>query len=416
MKILMIGNGGREHALIWKMAKSPLVTKIYAAPGNGGTAQIAENVDIPVDDLEGLLGFAREKQIDMTVVGPELPLVLGITDLFESNGFRVFGPNKACAQLEGSKAFAKEFMFRHNIPTAKYEEYTSVDEAKKNVSKFGYPTVIKADGLAAGKGVLIPQNEQEAFQALDELMVNSKFGIAGDKIIIEEFLQGIEASVLCFVDGDTILPMESAQDYKKVFDGDQGPNTGGMGTYSPSLLFDEAMDKKVDEEVLQPFLEGLKKDGLDFKGIIFIGLMIDGGELKVLEFNVRFGDPETQSVMLRLESDLVEVFDKIIDRKLNEVELKWSDDRAVCIIMASGGYPDSYEKGKAIEGLEDDVLVFHSGTLLKNDVYLSNGGRVLGIMGKGETLDAARKMAYDNAKKISFEKSFYRNDIGLLIK
>ena len=415
MKILIIGSGGREHAISWKLSQSPKVEKIYAAPGNIGMKNIAELVDINAEDIHGLLNFAKNEKIDLTVVGPENPLVLGISDLFEENGLKIFGPNKSCARLEGSKAFAKDFMIRHEINTAKYKEFTSADKAVSEIDSFGYPVVIKADGLAAGKGVIIAANKEEAVRTLEELMVNKKFGEAGNKVVIEEFLTGIEASILCFVDENTILPMESAQDYKKALDGDLGLNTGGMGTYSPSLLFDETMMDKVKKEVLVPFHNGLKKDNMKFRGIIFIGLMIEGEDIKVLEFNVRFGDPETQSILLRMESDLCDVFEKTVEGRLNEVDLKWKEDKTVCVVMASGGYPESYEKNKEITGITDDMIVFHSGTKEFEGKIVTNGGRVLGVMGFGKTLENARSMAYGNVNKISFEKAHFRKDIGTIV-
>lgn len=414
MKVLVIGSGGREHTLVWKLSQSPKVDKIYCAPGNAGIGNMAELVNIKAEDIEVLLGFALKKGIDLTVVGPEGPLVDGIVDRFQEEGLKVLGPNKACAQLEGSKAFAKDFMIRHNIPTAKYKEYTNADEAIKDVGIYGFPMVIKADGLAAGKGVIIAQDETEALEALNMIMKDKKFGDAGAKVVIEEFLDGIEASILCFVDGETIVPMVSAQDYKKAFDGDQGPNTGGMGTYSPSAIYNDAMREKVQNTILEPFIQGLKVDGLDFKGIVFIGLMIKDEDLKVLEFNTRFGDPETQVILSRLETDLVEIIESILEERLKSQKIKWSDKRAVCVILASEGYPGKYEKGKIIEGLENigDAVVFHAGTKLKDGKVVTNGGRVLGVVATADTIDMARNIAYKNIDKINFEGKQYRTDIG----
>ncbi|MCT4604712.1 MAG: phosphoribosylamine--glycine ligase [Marinisporobacter sp.] len=419
MNILVVGSGGREHTLVWKLNKSPRVNKIYCAPGNAGTQSIAENVDIKVDNLEGLCAFAKEKRIDLTVVGPEVPLVLGIVDHFEEENLKVFGPNKKCAQLEGSKAFTKDFLLRHNIPTGAYKEFVSFEEAKKAVGIYGYPMVIKADGLAAGKGVVIAENENEALKAMDEMMKDKKFGEAGEKIIIEEYLKGIETSILCFVDGESIVPMVSAQDYKKIFDEDEGPNTGGMGTYSPSLIDDEKLREEVKEKILLPTIEGFKKDELNFKGILFVGLMITNEGAKVLEFNVRFGDPETQTVLSRLKADLVDIMESVLEGRLKEQEIKWSDQKAVCVVVASGGYPESYEKGKEIHGLEDierDAFVFHAGTTIVDGKVLTNGGRVLGVTALGDTIEEARKKAYANASRISFENMYYRKDIGKFIK
>lgn len=419
MKVLVVGGGGREHTIIWKLSQSKKVGKIYCAPGNAGIAQLAECVDIDAENIEKLCSFAKENNIDLTIVGPEVPLCLGITDVFEKAGLRVFGPNKKCAQLEGSKAFTKEFLERHQIPTAGYKEFTSLEEAKKAVGIYGYPMVIKADGLAAGKGVVIAEDEAAALSALEEMMGDKVFGSAGDKVVIEEFLTGIETSMLCFVDAISIVPMVSAQDYKKIFDGDNGPNTGGMGTYSPSLIYDDKLDKEIKGNILKPIMEGFKKDGLDFKGILFIGLMITDKGAKVLEFNTRFGDPEAQTVLTRLETDLVDIIESILKGNLSEQEIKWSDRRTVCVVMASGGYPGNYEKGKVITGLEDvdqDVTVFHAGTKLKDGKVVTSGGRVLGVTAWGSTTEEARKKAFDNVQKIHFEGAYYRKDIGKLVQ
>lgn len=340
---------------------------------------------------------------------------MGIVDEFEKEGLRVFGPNKKCAQLEGSKAFSKEFMIKHNIPTAKYKEYTNLEEAISEIDSFGYPVVIKADGLAAGKGVVIPENREDAIATLKEMMSDKKFGAAGDKIVIEEFLKGIETSILAFVDNDTIVPMASAKDHKKVNNYEQGPNTGGMGTFSPSEIYTEELANKVKETVLEKTLEGFKKDGLNFKGILFVGLMITEDGEKVLEYNVRFGDPETQSVLFRLETDLHEIMEAILDNKLKDIEINYSDDEAVCVMLTSGGYPDSYEKGKIITGLEnldDDIVVFHSGTKMFDGNLVTNGGRVIGITAKSTRVKDAAEKVYENIKKINFEGMHYRTDIG----
>lgn len=414
MKVLVVGSGGREHTLVWKLSQSPKVDKIYCAPGNAGIGSLAELVNIKAEDIEILLGFALEKNIDLTVVGPEVPLVDGIVDRFEREGLKVFGPNKACSQLEGSKAFAKDFMLRHNIPTAKYKEYTNADEAIKDIGIYGFPMVIKADGLAAGKGVIIAEDKNQALEALNMIMKDKKFGDAGSKVVIEEFLDGIEASILCFVDGETIVPMVSAQDYKKAFDGDKGPNTGGMGTYSPSVIYNDDIKEKVQNKILNPFIEGLKADGLDYKGIVFIGLMIKNGQPKVLEFNTRFGDPETQVVLSRLETDLVEIIESILEGRLRKQKIIWSDKKAVCVILASGGYPEKYEKGKIIEGLESiqDAVVFHAGTKSNDNKVVTNGGRVLGVVATADTINDARDIVYKNVDKIKFEGNQYRTDIG----
>lgn len=419
MKVLVVGGGGREHTIVWKLTQSPKVNKIYCAPGNAGIASIAECVDISAEDVKALCTFAKDNQIDLTIVGPEIPLTEGITDVFEKNGLKVFGPNKKCAQLEGSKAFTKEFLLRHQIPTAGYKEFTDLKAAKKAAGLYGYPMVIKADGLAAGKGVVIAEDEAIALKTLEEMMSNKVFGQAGDKVVVEEFLTGIETSILCFVDGKTIVPMVSAQDYKKIFENDEGPNTGGMGTYSPSLIYDETLEEKINKQILEPIINGFKKDDLDFKGILFIGLMIQDGEPKVLEFNVRFGDPETQTVLTRLETDLVEIIDSILEEKLDAQKITWSDKKTVCVVMASGGYPGSYEKGEHILGIDDvdaDAYVFHAGTKMKDGEIVTNGGRVLGVTAWGDTTEEARQKAYENVSKISFEGAYYRKDIGKLIK
>ncbi len=415
MKLLVIGSGGREHAILWKMKQSPKVTELFVAPGNAGMENLATIVPLQVNEGEALVTFAKEKNIDLTIVGPEAPLVDGIVDLFHEEGLKVIGPHGEAAQLEGSKAFAKDFMMRHKIPTAAYKEFTDVETALAEVDSFGFPTVIKADGLAAGKGVIIAETKDQAVKALKEMMVEKKFDGAGSKIVLEEFLTGVEASVLCFVDEQTIVPMESAQDYKRAFNGDLGLNTGGMGTYSPSLLFNDEIETIVHDEILKPFLNGLKADGLSYKGIIFIGIMIKNTDVKVIEFNVRFGDPETQSIMARLETDLVDIFDAMAENKLETVDMQWSDKHAVCVMMASGGYPESYEKGKAISGITEDMLVFHSGTKAVDGELQTNGGRVLGVMGIADSLELARTKAYANVSKIQFERAHFRTDIGTII-
>ena len=415
MKILIVGSGGREHAIAWKLSQSPRVDKIYCAPGNAGISSLAECVPVKAEDIEGIRDFAKANSIDMAVIGPEVPLSMGITDLLQAEGIRVFGPDKNCSQLEGSKAFTKAFLTRHNIPTAGYREYTDIDALKADIGIFGFPMVIKADGLAAGKGVVIAEDAAAAEKAINEMMGEKVFGDAGNLVVVEEYLTGIEASMLCFVDGNVIVPMESAQDYKRIFDGDKGPNTGGMGTYSPSLIFNAELEKQIRDQILDPTINGFKEDGLDFHGVLFIGLMISDDGPKVIEFNNRFGDPETQSVLMRLESDLSEIFDACIDGTLDSLDIKWSDRRAVCVVLASGGYPGSYEKGKVISGLDsvdEDVVVFHAGTAFKDGQVVTNGGRVLGITAVGATNDEARAKAFANVEKISFEGAYFRRDIG----
>lgn len=414
MKILVVGGGGREHAICWKLSNEKNVEKIYCAPGNPGIAEVAECVNIGDSDIDKLAKFAKENEIDMTVVGPEVPLVMGITDVFESQGLKVFGPNKKCARLEGSKAFSKDFMTRHNLPTAKYKEYTNIDKAIDDIDEFGYPVVIKADGLAAGKGVIISKNREDAIKTLKEMMNDKKFGTAGEKIVIEEFLSGIETSILAFVDNETIIPMVSAKDHKKVNDGETGLNTGGMGTFSPSEIYTYELSKEIKENILDKTLKGFQEDNLDFKGILFVGLMITKDGPKILEYNVRFGDPETQSVLFRLETDLSEIISAVINNKLKDIDIKYSDDSAICVMLTSGGYPESYEKGKLITGLDNldkDIVVFHSGTKLLDNKLVTNGGRVISITAKGKTVKEAGKKVYENIKKINFEGMHYRTDI-----
>lgn len=429
MKILVVGGGGREHAIAWKLAQSPKVSKLYCAPGNAGIAEIAQCVNIKAEDVDGICRFAKDNKIDLAVIGPEVPLSLGIVDLLTENGIKAFGPNRKCAQLESSKSFTKAFLTRHGIPTAGYKEFTDIEHLKASTGIFGYPMVIKADGLAAGKGVVIADDEASAISAIDQIMGDKIFGIAGDKTVVEEHLTGIEASVLCFVDGKTIVPMESAQDYKRIFDEDKGPNTGGMGTYSPSLIFNEVLETQIRERILEPTIKGFQKDGLDYKGVLFIGLMITDEGPKVIEFNNRFGDPETQSVLPRMKTDLVDIINAVLEEKLDEQVIEWSDQKAVCVIMASAGYPGEYSKGKVISGLDDldkDVIVFHSGTKyvskegvdlakkLEDSLIVTNGGRVLGITVLGQTHEEAREKAYKNIERISFEGAQYRKDIGIL--
>ena len=419
MKVLIIGGGGREHAIAWKLNNEKDIDKIYCAPGNAGISEIAECIDINDCDISRLINFAKENLIDLTIVGPEVPLVMGIVDEFNKNGLKVFGPNKKCSQLEGSKAFCKDFMVRHNIPTAKYKEYTDVEKAIKEIDEFGYPVVIKADGLAAGKGVVIPENREDAIKVLTDMMSEKKFGDAGSKVVVEEFLEGIETSILAFVDNNTIVPMESAKDHKKVYNFEKGPNTGGMGTFSPSEIYDEKLSEIIDIEVLAKTLDGFRKDNLDYKGIVFIGLMITKNGPKVLEYNVRFGDPETQSVLFRLDTDLNIIMRSILENKLNEINIEYKKEHAVCVMLTSGGYPDNYEKGKVITGLDKldkDIVVFHSGTRLQDGNLVTNGGRVIGITSSGDSVEEAAKKVYENIKKINFDKMHYRTDIGLKLE
>lgn len=414
MKILVVGGGGREHAICWKLSNESNVEKIYCAPGNAGISNMAECVNIGDSNIEALLQFAKENKIDLTIVGPEVPLVAGIVDEFEKENLKVFGPNKKCSQLEGSKAFSKDFMIRHNLPTAKYKEYTDLNKAIAEIDEFGYPVVIKADGLAAGKGVVIPENREDAISTLKEMMADHKFGHAADKIVIEEFLTGVETSILAFVDNNSIVPMVSAKDHKKVFEGETGLNTGGMGTFSPSEIYTDELAQEIQEKILDKTLEGFKKDNLDYKGILFVGLMITEEGPKVLEYNVRFGDPETQSVLFRLNTDLNKIMTAIIDNNLKNIEISYSKEQAICVMLTSGGYPEAYEKGKVITGLENldsDIVVFHSGTKFDKENIVTNGGRVIGITAKGSSLKEASDKVYENIKKINFEGMHYRKDI-----
>ena len=421
MNVLIVGGGGREHAITYVLSKSHKVKKVFCAPGNAGIAKLAQCIDVGAEDIEGVKNAAVENDIDLAVIGPEVPLAMGVVDVLEEAGIKTFGPNKKCARLEASKGFTKAFLERHGIPTAKYKEFTDKEELLGSVGVFGFPMVIKADGLAAGKGVVIAETESEAKAAIERMMGEKVFGAAGEKVVVEEFLTGTEASALCFVDENTIVPMESARDYKRIYDGDLGPNTGGMGTYSPSPLFDESLKKRVMDEILAPTLKGFQADGLDFKGVLFVGLMITESGPKVIEFNNRFGDPETQSVLPRLETDLADILLAVTENRLSEVEMKWSDKKTVCVVLASGGYPGDYKKGCAIKGLGDvdeDVLVFHAGTKTEaggpgEALTVTSGGRVLGVTALADTHGSARKKAYENAAKISFEGMQYRRDIGL---
>lgn len=417
MKVLVVGGGGREHALVWKLSQSPMVTKLYCAPGNPGIAQLADCVDIQAEDISGICAFVQKTGIELTVIGPEVPLAMGIVDALQDQGSRVFGPNRRCAQLEASKSFTKDFLKRHGIPTAVYAEFNDQSSLEDAIGIFGFPMVIKADGLAAGKGVVIAADETEARKAIREIMGERVFGAAGDRVVVEEFLIGTEASMLCFVDEQTMIPMESAQDYKRIMDGDLGPNTGGMGTYSPSPLFDAALQARIKKEILDPILSGFQMDGLDFKGVLFIGLMLTAGGPKVIEFNNRFGDPETQSVLPRLKTDLLEILEAVIDNRLADMKILWNPSKAVCVVLASGGYPGEYQKGHDITGLDlvdRGAMVFHAGTSLKHDKLVTEGGRVLGVTALGSTLEEARENAYRNVARIQFEGMQYRKEIGAL--
>lgn len=419
MKVLVVGSGGREHTISWKLAQSEMVDKVYCAPGNAGIALDVECVDIGVTELDKLVKFAKENEIGLTVVGPEVPLCEGVVDLFIEQGLKVFGPGKSGAELEGSKSFAKDFMNKYNIPTARSKVFTSeqpaIDYVNAEFDNGEKGIVIKADGLAAGKGVFVALNRDDAIAGIKECFSGS-FGESGYRVLIEECLFGEEASILALTDGKTIIPLASSQDHKRLLDGDCGPNTGGMGAYSPAPVVDEALMAKVDDEVLQRFLKGIQEEELYFRGIIYAGIMVTEKGIRVLEFNVRFGDPETQAVLYRLESDLADIMLKTAEGRLDEVELKWSDEMALCVVMASGGYPGSYEKGYEITGIEDaDALgakVFHAGTSLVDGKIVNTGGRVLGVTAKGSDIAKARENAYAAVEKINWTDVFYRKDIA----
>jgi phosphoribosylamine---glycine ligase len=417
MKILVIGSGGREHALVWKISQSPKVTKLFCAPGSAAIGELAECVAINPEQIEKLADFVEKEKIDLTVVGPELPLTLGITDLFESRGLRIFGPNKTAAQLEGSKAFAKEILQENNIPTATFGTFTDQVAAKQHIERHPAPYVIKADGLAAGKGVVISLTVNDALDVVDKILVKKVFGEAGEKVVIEEFLEGEEVSFMVLTDGQHILPLASSQDHKRVFDNDQGPNTGGMGAYSPAPAVTPAVQKRIFDEILNPLLTGLKRKGITYRGVIYVGLMITKTGPKVLEFNVRFGDPECQPIMMRLKSDLVPLLEATIDGKLNHVQPEWYEDPAVCVVLSARGYPGTYDKGYEIRGLDklrhwDRGFVFHAGTTKENGRWLTSGGRVLGVTASGSDIGNAVTNAYAAVTQISWDGMHYRKDIA----
>jgi phosphoribosylamine---glycine ligase len=416
MKILIIGGGGREHALAWKIAQSPKVTELFCAPGNPGTAQVATNLDISADDLDGLLQFALEQSIDLTVVGPEQPLVLGLADRFQEKGLKVFGPSAQAAQLEGSKAFSKDLMQKYNIPTAAYAAFDDPEEACAYLKGKG-PQVVKADGLAAGKGVFVCANEAEAVDAIGQIMNDKIFGESGNRIIIEERMEGQEVSLLAFTDGITVLPMEAAQDHKAVHDGDKGPNTGGMGAYSPAPIFTPELQQQVIDQIMVPAVNGMRADGIPYQGVLYAGLMITPSGPKTLEFNARFGDPETQPLMMRMQSDIVPIMEACADGTLESCSLAWKKEAAVCVVMASEGYPGSYEKGRPIRGLDQanalpGVTVFHAGTKQQGDDIITSGGRVLGVTALGGNVQMAIEKAYQAVGKIQWQGAQFRKDIG----
>lgn len=420
MKVLIVGGGGREHAIAWSVSQSPKVDKIYCAPGNAGIEGLAECVPISAMEMEALADFAEENQIDLTIVGMDDPLVAGIVDVFEERGLRIFGPRKNAAILEGSKAFAKDLMKKYKIPTACYETFDSPEAAMEYLETSKYPIVLKADGLALGKGVLICKTKEEAMEGVKTLMLDKQFGTAGDRIVIEEFLEGREVSVLCFCDGTHILPMTSAQDHKRAKDGDKGLNTGGMGTFSPSPFYTEEVKNFCEKYVYQPSMDAMKAEGRDFVGIMFLGLILTKNGPKVLEYNARFGDPEAQVVLPRMKNDMIDVVNACIDGKLEEIKLEFEENAAVCVILASDGYPEKYEKGKLIHGLEqfngkEGYYVFHAGTKKTQEGIVTNGGRVLGITAKGKDLHEARNNAYKAADWVKFENKYCRFDIGKAI-
>lgn len=419
MKVLVVGSGGREHALVWKIAQSTLVSKIYCAPGNGGISSIAECVPINAMDIDGVVKFSKENRIDLVMVAAENPLAAGMVDKLGENGIRAFGPSKEATIIEESKSFAKDLMKKYGVPTAEYEVF---DSSKKAIlyleEKNTYPIVVKADGLALGKGVIIAQSFDEAKDAVKSIMDEKAFGDAGNKVVIEEFLVGQEVTVLAFTDGKTVKPMVSSQDHKRAFDNDEGPNTGGMGTFSPSRIYTPEIEKICMEKIYMPTVEAMNKEGRKFKGVLYFGLMITKEGPKVVEYNARFGDPEAQVVLPRLQTDILEIFNAVIDERLDEIDIKWSNNGCVCVIMASGGYPKEYEKGFEIFGLDEaekdnNVVVFHAGTKVENDKYITAGGRVIGVTALEDNLDLAIKKAYEAVEKISFKNAHYRKDIGV---
>jgi len=417
MKVLVIGGGGREHALVWKITQSPKVSKIYCAPGNAGISQLAQRIDINADNIEGLVDFAQKEKIDLTVVGPELALSKGIVNEFNRKGLRIFGPSKKATEIESSKVFSKYLMKKYNIPTANYQVFQNSEKAFDYIKQQTFPLVIKADGLAAGKGVFIVKDLVQARDALDALMEEKKFGEAGRQVVIEEFLEGEEVSILAFCDGKTVVPMVSSQDHKKIFDNDRGPNTGGMGAYSPVPFCNHKSEEMVLQKILIPVIKGLQKEDREYKGVIYAGLVLTKEGPKVLEFNARFGDPETQAVLPRLETDLIEILLAVVEGNLSKVNIKWKDKAAVCVILASGGYPGKYQKGKVIYGFEKlenkkDIIVFHAGTKLQEGKIVTAGGRVLGVTAWDDTISKAKDKAYKGVEKIYFENMYYRKDIA----
>ncbi len=417
MKVLVVGGGGREHTIIWKLAQSAHRPELFAAPGNAGIAQLATCVDIKATDVEGIVRFAKDNQIDLTVVAPDDPLMLGMVDRLEAEGLKAFGPRANAAIIEGSKVFSKDLMKKYGIPTAAYEVFDNSEKAIDYLKTVGYPTVVKAEGLALGKGVIIAQNFDEAETAVRDIMCDKVFGNAGNRVVIEEFLTGQEVSVLAFTDGKTLKPMVSAQDHKRAYDNDEGLNTGGMGTFSPSRLYTKAIHDECMQNIFMPTMAAMNAEGRRFKGVLYFGLIMTHAGVKVIEYNARFGDPETQVVLPRLKTDLLDIFMAVADERLDDINVEWADNAAVCVVLASGGYPKAYEKGLPITGIETaesdpDVTVFHAGTRREANGFVTAGGRVLGVTATGADLEAAITKAYDAAQKIHFDKMHYRTDIG----
>lgn len=418
MKVLVVGGGGREHTIVWKISQSPKVDKIYCAPGNGGISELAECIPVKATDIEGIVNIAKEKEVDLVMVAPDDPLVMGLVDALEKEGIRAFGPRANAAIIEGSKVFSKELMKKYNIPTAGYEVFDNSKDALEYVRNGSFPTVIKAEGLALGKGVIIANTLEEAESGIHEIMEDKVFGESGSRVVIEEFLTGPEVSVLAFCDGKTVIPMVSAQDHKRAYDNDEGLNTGGMGTFSPSRLYDDAKADECMKNIFIPTVKAMATEGRPFKGVLYFGLMMTQNGVKVIEYNARFGDPETQVVLPRLKTDLVEIMEAVIDEKLDTVNIEWEDNAAVCVVLASGGYPVKYQSGYEISGLKDiakydDLTVFHAGTKCENGKMVTAGGRVLGITAVADNLDSAIKRAYEGVEMVTFKDCHYRHDIGI---
>ncbi len=417
MKVLVVGGGGREHTILWKLAQSPMKPELYAAPGNGGISKLATCVNIKATDVDGVVSFAKENKIDFVVVAPDDPLMLGMVDRLEAEGIKAFGPRQNAAIIEGSKVFSKELMKKYQIPTAAYEVFSDADKAIDYLKTVSYPTVIKAEGLALGKGVIIAETFEEAKAAVNDMMCDKVFGDAGNRVVVEEFLTGNEVSVLAFTDGKTIYPMVSAQDHKRAYDNDEGLNTGGMGTFSPSRLYTEAIHEECMNNIFLPTVHAMNAEGRTFKGVLYFGLIMTKNGVKVIEYNARFGDPETQVVLPRLKTDLLEIFLAVADERLSDITVEWEDNAAVCVVMASGGYPKKYATGFAISGLDaaeedKDVTVFHAGTKREGETFLTSGGRVLGVTAVSQNLEDAINKAYAGVAKISFEGAHFRKDIG----